>query len=114
VTERDAFGNPIGDSGPAVSPPPPPPPVTVPGTDMASQAWVSLACAIGGWMFIPFVLPIVAIVLARRARPHLPPGGARSATTAALWIAWANIVACVLFVAFFAIVIAVSWDTNDF
>jgi hypothetical protein len=75
---------------------------------------MSFGCAIGGWFLIPFFLPIVAIVLARRARPHLGPGAPRSATTAALWIAWINIVACLLVAAILVIVIAVSWNATDF
>jgi hypothetical protein len=119
VNDRDAFGNPIAPGAapplqPAAPPPPPPGGTTTSAMDGDSLAWMSLGCAIGGWLLIPFVLPIVAIVLARRVRPQLGPGAPRSATTAALWIAWTNIVLCVLFVAFMVIAIASFWDTRDF
>jgi hypothetical protein len=122
VTDRDAFGNPIGPGGTppatptAVPPPPPAPPGTGPvaTTDADTLAWMSLGCSIGGWIFIPFFLPIAAIFLARRARPRLGAGAPRSATTAALWIAWANIVLCLLFFAFVVVIIATAWNTNDF
>ncbi len=57
---------------------------------------------------------MIGIVLARRTRPELPPSAARSATTAALRIAWTNIVLCVLVVAFMVTVMVAFWDTNDF
>jgi hypothetical protein len=113
--DRDAFGNPIAAAREA-SPPAPAPLATGPAgsTDAETLAWLSLGCSLGGWFLIPFFLPIAAIVLAGRARPRLGPSAPRTATTAALWIAWTNIVLCALFVAFVVAVIATSWNTNDF
>ncbi len=105
MSDHDAFGNPVDAS---------PPPRNSSSMDPESLAWMSLGFSLGGWLMVPLVLPIAGVVLARNARRQLDRGAARSATTAALWIGWINIVACVLAIAFFVIVLALFWDTNDF
>ena len=93
--------------------------VSYPVPQNSNNAIVALILAVLGWISVPVALPIVAIVLAKRAEQEIRAANGwltgESLVTAARWVAWINIAfygfllaVMVLSVITFAVVVALS------
>ncbi len=85
----------------------------------SNNAIVALILAVLGWISVPVALPIVALVLAKRAEQEIRVANGwltgESLVTAARWVAWINIAfygfilgVVVLSFTVFAVVVALS------